>query len=157
MKKIIYYSAIGLLAFFLVFIIFKYKKYQAIYQKQAKEYYSHVDVLNTNTDVFNDYAEVYNRYFHKNFRYPENTASIMKFIKKDTNFAKLFVYLLKDPFSKTGANLLYYPLYSKKSNNPEGMVLISAGIDGKLNTKLKDTLFIDDIKKLKFYLYIRNH
>ena len=151
MKKIINFSIIVLLTLFFVFSNFYYHKCKERYKKIFKEYSTHVDVLSTHTDIFNDYAEVYNSFFRKNFQYPKNNKNLGEFIKKDTINSKYYTYFLHDPFSKSNANLLYSPLYSKVSYKPEGIILISAGIDGKINTKLKDTLFIDDVKKIKFY------
>lgn len=49
------------------------------------------------------------------------------------------------------AELLYVPVYSKSNNLCEGYLLISTGIDGKLNNEISDTIYFEDVKKLSFY------
>ncbi len=61
------------------------------------------------------------------------------------------LYKFTDPFSKHSKNLLYIPLYNKNNNLYEGYMLLSAGIDGKINATVEDTVFMDDIKRFKLY------
>jgi len=59
-----------------------------------------------------------------------------------------------DSLNEFGHILLYVPLYSRQTNKKESLVLISAGIDGKLNTQYNvgDTIYDDEyLDTFNFY------
>ena len=59
-----------------------------------------------------------------------------------------------DSLNKCGNILTYVPLYNRKNKKKESFILISAGIDGKLNTEYNvgDTIYDDEyLNKFNFY------
>lgn len=59
-----------------------------------------------------------------------------------------------DPLSKNKDIFVYYPIYDKKTKRRVNYLILSAGIDGRINNALSktDTLYNDDwIFKLKLY------
>lgn len=68
---------------------------------------------------------------------------------------KSFVeYSYRDELNDNGSIFLYVPLYSRQTKKKESFVLISAGIDGKLNAKytVGDTIYDDEyLNKFNFY------
>ena len=66
----------------------------------------------------------------------------------------MFDFTFKDIFSANNENYKFFTLYNRQTRLREACILVSAGIDGKLNcaTKEIDTLFIDNFyNKLDFY------
>ncbi len=60
----------------------------------------------------------------------------------------------KDDLSDNGGLLLYVPLYNRETKKKESLVLISAGIDGKLNSEYTngDTIYDDEyLNRFDFY------
>ncbi len=47
--------------------------------------------------------------------------------------------------------MLYIPVYNEDNKLVEGYMLLSAGIDGKINTIVKDSVFFDDINTFSLY------
>lgn len=63
-------------------------------------------------------------------------------------------HFFRDSLNKSGHILQYVPLYNRKNNKKEAFLLISAGIDGKLNVKytVGDTIYEDEyLEKFDFY------
>ena len=68
---------------------------------------------------------------------------------------EIFLHLFfTDSLNKNQDILLYIPLYNRDTKKKESFILISAGIDGKLNTKytIGDTIYDDEyLNKFEFY------
>lgn len=150
MKKAHYLLSITAITIFITiyFAHIQLNKYRNHYTERMNEYVFH-------NNVFNDYSGSFEFFFLHHSRYPSDLNELKSFINSDKDY-NFLVGLLKDPFSKHGSNLYYVPLYSNLSNLREGCALISTGIDGRINNTIKDTMYIDDIKKLKFYNNIEN-
>lgn len=93
---------------------------------------------------------------HFNFNLPDSLKSIAKMHYKDKNKQDFFIYnLFNDPFvTQENSSLLYVPLYNRISNKKEAFILISAGVDGKLDSNFQkgDTIYEDSFfNEFKFY------
>ena len=97
------------------------------------------------------YSSIFEGFFSSNFRYPYQLKELYHFYSNNTVAYKEIVKRMEDPFSKTDAELLYVPVYSKSNKLCEGYLLVSAGIDGKLNNLITDTTYFEDVKKLNLY------
>ena len=135
-KKVITWILIIPVFLFMLFFYISKQNYQEKLEK-----------LNHCVSVFNCYTAIYDDYFSENFCYPKNMDEVENFSNKVNNP----LYKFTDPFSKHSKNLLYIPLYNKNNNLCEGYMLLSAGIDGKINATVEDTVFMDDIKRFKLY------
>ena len=124
---------------FFIFLISVFL-YMLLFYTGKQGYLKKLEKLNHCVSTFNCYTTVYDDYFTENFCYPENMDEIENFRDK----VKDPLYHFDDPFSKHNGNLLYIPLYNKNNKLPEGYVLLSAGIDGEINTMVEDTVFLDD-------------
>lgn len=117
-----------------------------------KNYKEKIEVLNLNSqDVWLGYPLLFNISFIDSLEYPSHLSELMdSFLVNPYNY-KIVKDKMKDPFSKQEDDLLYVPIYSSSNKLREGFLLISAGIDGKINTKIKDTIYFEDVSNLKFY------
>ena len=88
-----------------------------------------------------DYRKIdtsfYNLIYNENIKY------------EDFNYIRDQFYL--DPFSKDSAFFFYKPIYNKYNNKREACLLLSAGIDGKINTILPDTIYLNDSLNINTY------
>lgn len=106
---------------------------------------------------FKDYARDYESYFVDYGEYPISYEQMVKSIYKSTEetFKEYYLDLLYTDFmSNQKQKLIYYPVYDKTTKKRLSYVILSAGIDGKINNILSenDSLFIDDLSmKLKLY------
>jgi hypothetical protein len=108
-----------------------------------------MEVISENSDMV-EYGSIFIGFFSENFRYPYQIDELYDFFN-DSIFNKSVEKILNDPFSKRNRPLLYIPVYSISNKLCEGYLLISAGIDGKLDNSAKDTIYFEDISKFKFY------
>ncbi len=121
------------------------------HKKEFNEIYK--DVYNK-TSVINNYLLSFDVYFSRYFSYPKNISVLLNEFKNEENIEEI-KDLLKDPFN-TKTNLIYAPIYSKKNKIAEGFILFSRGIDKNQDNILNDSIFFEDVKKLKFYNYNSN-
>jgi hypothetical protein len=101
-----------------------------------------------NTDTFG-LSDVYRNFFLEKFYSPENYNELKSFYS-DSPYIDLERTNL-DPFSKKRKLYRYMPIYNKNNKFREGYIIVSAGIDGKINNNLQDTLYFEDVNILKFY------
>ncbi len=145
MKRISYFSFFIIFILLIIFLV-NYMKIKNGYYEKVGQY------CNINDGIFNQYVLSYEYFFNEYFEYPENVSELQKYIRNNQkDYINMFNNLLMDPFSKNDSSFLYIPLYSKKSKMREGFAIISAGIDGKINNIINDTMYINDIDKLRFY------
>ncbi len=89
----------------------------------------------------NDYRKVdssfYNSIYNKNIK------------DKDYDYIRDQFYL--DPFSKDSSFFFYKPIYNKYNNKREACLLLSAGIDGKINNIYPDTIYLNDSLNISTY------
>lgn len=95
-------------------------------------------------------------YFFQEFECPISIQDIINSGIEDPVYINHINTQLKDVFSKKeNALLSYIPVYNPKNLKREGFVMLSAGIDGKLNNIFDvktDTVFIDNLND-RFKLY----
>ena len=144
MKKIFKVQRIIIWLFILVVIVFLNF---LLFYLSKQDYLGKLEKLNNNISVFNFYTMIYDDYFEVNFSFPKNIYEVEKFINKINNP----LYNFSDPFSKHQKDLLYIPVYNEDNKLVEGYMLLSAGIDGKINTIVKDSVFFDDINTFSLY------
>lgn len=130
------------------------------YQVTKKEYQKKVEKTDLSRLGFDgssvQYASQISSYFpYSDFNLPNDLAVIAKkrYIKgvDQNSFFQLF---FNDPLNKEGGTVLYVPLYDRLTNKKEAFILISAGIDGVLNSAYNhsDTIYEKDfLKKFSFY------
>jgi len=93
----------------------------------------------------------FDSYFTSIGEYPNN---IIDFISELINAGvpqEFIDYTFCDPFSCDSNYWHYLPLYNKRLGSVEGFILLSAGIDGKIDNVFRDTLYVDDNISLKLY------
>ena len=95
--------------------------------------------------------EYYNSYFTQYGGYPKNLSEMISAYKESGAPEEFIHYVFGDPFSCDSSYLCYIPLYNKKKTIVEGYILLSSGIDGKINNHFKDTLCVDENIPLKLY------
>ena len=64
--------------------------------------------------------------------------------------------VLQDPFSRDSCEIQYVPLYDYETKKPVSFILLSAGVDGKMDNKItpSDTLYLNNWwAKLDVYNY----
>ncbi len=115
----------------------------------SSSYLSTIKVITSNLENLN-YQKAFQDFFSSTFSYPIDMNELYNFNKGALRYEE-FVSKMKDPFSKIDNDFLYVPLISRKNNLPEGYLLISAGIDGKLNTKIEGALYFDEVNSLLLY------
>ena len=140
---------------FFVFDYFRVKKYNKKANKEISEnidnskyswYFD--DVFTTNND---QYFEVHTSKDYINALKPMFNNDISEEeikMKLRSNLQFFFI----DPFSKQKEDLKYYPIYNPKEEI-KGYVLLSTGIDGKIDNLLSSKLYKKDYKKSTFKLY----
>lgn len=99
-------------------------------------------------------------YYVKKGEYPSElyqSDSLYEFIynnrtQLDDELQAVEKRFLIDPFSKEGDYYYYLPIYSRQNGLREGFKLLSAGLDGKIDNKMKnDSIFEDDKIELNLY------
>ena len=95
--------------------------------------------------------EICNQVFFQTKNFPENINEIISIFKEEgipeDGINEVFV----DPFNRNQGYFYYIPLYNRKNQNREGYLLLSAGIDGKINNVFNDSIYIDE--KITMNLY----
>lgn len=110
----------------------------------------HISVLKTNQQ-----SGIYNlpfSYFLKNGTCMYSMSDLYYFIQ-DRPVDIISIHKLVDPFSTDLDRINLIPLFNKASSRWEGVLILSAGIDRKMNYEytLKDTIFIDEYKSLDLF------
>ncbi len=96
-------------------------------------------------------SEMCDDVFHRTKNYPESMDEIVSYFREDGDDEEELDEVFVDPFKRNLGYYTYVPLYNRKNLNREGYILLSAGIDGKVNNRFKDTVFIDEDILLKLY------
>ncbi len=122
------------------------------YDKTRREYQEKMDVISKNSDVgWYSYQYIFEAFFSEKFRYPKDFEELSRYFKKDTTAFEIFTNKMKDPFSMQNKDLLYVPVFNRSNHLCEGFLLISAGIDGKIDNQIEDSIFFETVKDLHFY------
>jgi hypothetical protein len=156
MKKYILISA-GIILSLLLFSY--YGKIRLNYTNNFLEIYKARDVLN--------YERPYSHYIMDfYFEYPQTYQELLQAAYEESirynNFSDYGLYenkYFKDLLSReTPGFLQYIPLYNRDNMKREGFMVLSAGIDGKINNKYEwnDTLFVDDFLFSSDFNYFGN-
>jgi hypothetical protein len=96
------------------------------------------------------YYNVFDYQFLRYGEYPESTEKVINsFIEE--GFQNEILYYFGDPFGKKDNYIEYIPLYNRKTIKREGYILLSAGIDGRINNVFKDSIFLDEDIQLRLY------
>lgn len=141
-SKIVFWLSI-IVIFLLIAVFIK------IYLKSKNKYKIGYDKLIANSGII-DYSSIYGGFFSDNFRYPKDKKELKEFYT-EAMWNALIRSKIKDPFSKENNDVLFIPVFSKSNNLCEGYLVISTGIDGKIDNIINDTIYFEDVKKLKFY------
>lgn len=96
-------------------------------------------------------SEMCDQVFYRTQNFPKSMDEIISIFREDgideVGINQAFI----DPFNRDHDYYTYAPLYNRKNRTREGYMLFSAGIDGKVNNRLRDTVFIDEDIPLKIY------
>ena len=103
---------------------------------------------NLRTSLYFDYF--FDDYFFEHFSYPSNVDTIDQYFKILANSNEKYYDDFIDPLSNSNQHIKYIPLYNRINKRIEAYVLLSAGIDGKINNVInnKDTFFIDNYQEI---------
>jgi hypothetical protein len=124
----------------------------SVYVVSKSDFQNKMEKISLNSEnLWFGYSIIFEGFFTSNFRYPSQLEELYSFYSYDTIIYEKVFNRMKDPFSKMNKDLLYVPVYSKFSKLCEGFLLISAGIDGKLNNRFNDTIYFEDIIQYSFY------
>jgi hypothetical protein len=117
-----------------------------LYRDISENYCNRFKNLETNR-ISLTYQSPFVNYFRYNFKCPENEKEILKLLKEKDKEAFRQIHL-KDPLSrKQNSNIKYIPLYNSDNLNSEGFLILSAGIDGKINfTSNEDSIYIKNFE-----------
>lgn len=110
----------------------------------------HISVLKTNQQ-----SGIYDlpfSYFLKNGTCMYSMSDLYYFIQ-DRPVDIISIHKLVDPFSMDLDRINLIPLFNKASSKWEGVLILSAGIDGKMNYEytIEDTIFLDEYKSLDLF------
>ena len=92
----------------------------------------------------------------KNSNTLEDVIGEMKILMDEDSYNDFLNMYVEDLFSSKKENYMYYPIYNRSRTEKISFVIISSGIDGKINNVLKeeDTLSVDTwYTQLKLYNY----
>ncbi len=131
--------------YIMLFLIFVSCSYRGSY----KEKKDRIDEI-LSYDIF---GGLYGDYFIENGYFPQNNSVFFEKHIGDSIFDIYVNNFLIDPLNKENKLFCYIPIYNRLNSNRDGFLLLSAGIDGKLNiSNLKDTIYEDEIHNvLKLY------
>lgn len=136
----------GIVTAFLIVLVL------TLYFKSQQDFQEKMDVISkTSDDGWFSYQYIFGAFFIEKFRYPKDFEELSNFFKEDTSAFEVFNSKMKDPFSRQHKDLLYVPVYSKANKLCEGFLLISAGIDGKIDNQIEDSVYFETVKDLRFY------
>lgn len=113
--------------------------------------------FNINKYKINEYihnpinAEYFNSYFVQNGQYPNSIFDLISKFKDSGAPQEAVNEIFCDPFSSANNYWHYLPLYNKQMGTAEGFILLSAGIDGEIDNRFKDSLYVDGNISLKLY------
>lgn len=119
-----------------------------------EEYESKFETLRIRAASSRVYQLIITEFFSENCLFPEKPSDTFKVDSNDADFKQYIEYYYLDLLSKKQQNLKYIPIYNSKNKKKEYILLLSSGVDGYFNNKIKknDTIFIEDINsKLKLY------
>ncbi|MCD4695362.1 MAG: hypothetical protein K8S16_03890 [Bacteroidales bacterium] len=96
--------------------------------------------------TYNRIESPFYQYFLSYSECPNDLEDVIDFVSDKPIYYLTFDTKMLDELSNNNEYLRYFPLYNKTNQKREAFILLSAGIDGKINTHIaeKDTLFIND-------------
>lgn len=144
MEKIINRGIILLVVILLFFVFNKFR----IASVSHHDNISKIEQNNTSSKV----KDLLNDYMLTHLEYPATINEVVDVSGDEIKKGGLSVW--HDPFSADSSLYSYLPLYDRINKKRLGFVLLSAGVDGKVNiiNTEGDTLFIDDFEdKLSVY------
>jgi len=148
MKKsyiLIFILSMLILAFILV--LYRY------YNKSRREYYNSFNSIQ-NVKTGARYELLLSQYFFDNWECAKNLEEVIPYESHDPKYESLKERYFKDFLSSRKGFINYVPLYNRLNLKREAFLIISAGIDGKINNVIneEDTIFIDEFEeKFRFY------
>ena len=119
-----------------------------LFAKQTYNNNIHIIKENRNTGVYS--LPYY--YFLEYAECPSSMGEIFFYIQNRPVDIMLSQYLV-DPFSSDLSQINLIPIFSKRASKWEGILIVSAGIDGKMNYEysLEDTIFMDEYNTLNLF------
>ena len=145
-KNLFYYS-LGIFV-----IVMSYYSVNVILKNKAARHFTALD----NHRIEIKYQQPITFYFLRYFKCPLELKSIDEpSIDDSDDPSTLYKYYFQDFLQRNGDGYIrYYPLYNRDNNKREAYILLSAGIDGKVNNNFTyhDSLFISDfLDKINIY------
>lgn len=123
----------------------------AVYYLQKSSFQKKADQIAANSEkFFFGYPDLGEHFYTDSCRYANSKKEFYDFILSAA-WAEEAKRTMKDPFSNQNGDLLYVPVFSKANGICEGYLLISAGIDGKIDNQLPDSIYFETVNTLRFY------
>jgi len=97
------------------------------------------------------YWEGFDLLFFHTKNYPESMDEMISLYVENGITEDAITEIFVDPFHRNQDYFYYIPLYHRKNGNREGYLLLSAGIDRKINNMFNDSIYIDEDVQLKLY------
>jgi hypothetical protein len=153
MKKLFILGSLGIIILLILFFWVKND-----YLTKENEFHNNYNQLNHKKNSFL-IEEFLLNYYSLNGEFPEYYTKIDTSFYNALNNEKVnneeFLYMKNqfylDPFSQDSSFFYYKPIYNRKSKKREECMLLSAGIDSKINNRFPDTLYVDDSLKISVY------
>jgi hypothetical protein len=115
--------------------------------EREEAYREKINILQRKVGGFNP-THMINPFFETEKRYPESLNEMYISFKKyqENEAVQMALIFLIDPLSSSGDWYGYFPLYDNADTKIVSYLLLSAGIDGKINNKLSPSgrLHVDD-------------
>jgi len=146
MRKCFFISAAGIIL--CVILYFYYKTIKGDYIENFLKVDERWRALGYYNMPYDDYVLYYN------LELPQTFEEIREKLMDNfscSNYDNYVNHHMKDFLSKEYQRFIYYiPLYNPENFKIEGYILLSAGIDGKINNRYswRDTLFINDFQEI---------
>lgn len=131
--KLILTSLIALVIIFLTYKVFNIRAYYI-------EKYEKMDIQRTNFL----YQDPFISYYINNLEFPKEIEYVIELDQDDPDYDAYVQRHFKDYLSQQNGQIKYIPIYNRKNLQIRAFVLLSAGIDGKMNIDVQDTMFLDD-------------
>ncbi|MDR2040491.1 MAG: hypothetical protein LBQ60_21455 [Bacteroidales bacterium] len=139
MKKFIIYSALVITVLGFVFL----------YHIQKKTYEQ--NYLSLSENILFQIVYIPDQTFSLYGKYVDSMNQLVDSLAMSGYDEEYSVLYLGDPFNQYNKYLSYIPLYNRKLKKAEGYILLSAGIDGKINNVFKDSIYLDEDIQLRLY------
>ena len=138
MKTKIKYFAILLLILVISSVVF------AKINKQEKKYTIIINELN-NRIIDGKFSNKFSYYYLNNNHYPVSIKEYIAWLNFK-NKDEMFFYnkYMTDLFSNTNQQLVYIPIYDRKTEIPVSYILLSAGEDGKIDNNQFEKLYTNN-------------